>query len=165
MSEEKRTIQYTLIFVRKHDENGEPMVLLGLKKRGFGEGKLNGFGGKVEKGETLEEGAIRELEEESGLKADALEFSGRLEFDMSDKLMLVEVYSCRSWRGGEPIESDEMAPVWVHETELPSIYDVKTWADDKYWLPLLLKGEKFFGRFKYNADDATIQSHTVEPYN
>jgi len=34
-------------------------VLLGLKKRGFGAGKWNGFGGKVEPGETIEEGARR----------------------------------------------------------------------------------------------------------
>jgi hypothetical protein len=28
-------------------------ILLGYKKRGFGMGKFNGFGGKVEKGETI----------------------------------------------------------------------------------------------------------------
>ncbi len=33
----------------------EQRVLLGMKKRGFGSGKWNGFGGKVESGETLEE--------------------------------------------------------------------------------------------------------------
>ena len=34
-------------------------VLLGMKKRGFGEGKWNGFGGKVQSGETIEEAARR----------------------------------------------------------------------------------------------------------
>lgn len=34
-------------------------VLLGMKKRGFGAGKWNGFGGKVQQGETIEEGARR----------------------------------------------------------------------------------------------------------
>lgn len=34
-------------------------VLLGMKKRGFGAGRWNGFGGKVQEGETVEEGAIR----------------------------------------------------------------------------------------------------------
>lgn len=60
-------------------------VLLGMKKRGFGAGKFNGksnqqaafglqqtnnigFGGKVEKGETIEEGARRELLVRSILK-------------------------------------------------------------------------------------------------
>ncbi|XP_078221898.1 uncharacterized protein LOC118150622 [Callithrix jacchus] len=34
-------------------------VLLGMKKRGFGAGRWNGFGGKVQEGETTEEGAKR----------------------------------------------------------------------------------------------------------
>ena len=44
----------TLAMVRKTNS-----LLLGLKKKGFGEGKWNGFGGKVEKGETVSEGAVR----------------------------------------------------------------------------------------------------------
>lgn len=36
-------------------------ILLGMKKRGFGVGKWNGFGGKVQHGETLEEAMKREL--------------------------------------------------------------------------------------------------------
>lgn len=44
----------TLLFVL---EPGR--VLLGMKKRGFGVGRWNGFGGKVQLGESIEEGAIR----------------------------------------------------------------------------------------------------------
>ena len=44
----------TLAFVRESTR-----VLLGLKKRGFGEGRWNGFGGKVQLGETIEAGAVR----------------------------------------------------------------------------------------------------------
>ena len=33
------------------DDKTRKRVLLGLKKRGFGEGYYNGFGGKVERGE------------------------------------------------------------------------------------------------------------------
>ena len=44
----------TLAFVTQKDK-----VLLGLKKKGFGMGRWNGFGGKVEKGETIEEAAKR----------------------------------------------------------------------------------------------------------
>ncbi len=39
-----------------------------MKKRGFGIGKWNGFGGKIEAGETIEAAAIRELFEESALE-------------------------------------------------------------------------------------------------
>lgn len=41
-----------------HQEN---KVLIGMKKRGFGEGRWNGFGGKVQENETIEEAAKREL--------------------------------------------------------------------------------------------------------
>lgn len=34
-------------------------VLLGMKKRGFGAGRWNGFGGKVHAGETIEDAARR----------------------------------------------------------------------------------------------------------
>lgn len=44
----------TLVFVLRPGH-----VLLGYKKRGFAEGWWNGFGGKVEPGETIVEGAKR----------------------------------------------------------------------------------------------------------
>ena len=43
-------------------------ILLGRKKRGFGAYKYNGFGGKLDNGESFRECAIRELFEESGLQ-------------------------------------------------------------------------------------------------
>jgi 8-oxo-dGTP diphosphatase/2-hydroxy-dATP diphosphatase len=45
---------FTLVLVSK-----KCGILLGLKKRGFGEGKWNGFGGKIESGESVIQAAIR----------------------------------------------------------------------------------------------------------
>ena len=44
----------TLAFVKASNQ-----ILLGFKKTGFGSGRWNGFGGKVESGETIEEAAKR----------------------------------------------------------------------------------------------------------
>lgn len=44
----------TLVLIREPSQ-----ILLGLKKYGFGRGKWNGFGGKVEQGETILDGAKR----------------------------------------------------------------------------------------------------------
>lgn len=47
-SKNKISKLYTLIVVCNEDK-----ILLGFKKRGFGAGKWNGFGGKVEPGENI----------------------------------------------------------------------------------------------------------------
>ena len=60
---DKKTKFYTLMFLIN-----EGKILLGMKKRGFGAGKYNGFGGKVEAGETIAQAAVRETIEECGLK-------------------------------------------------------------------------------------------------
>ena len=63
------------------DRNNE-RILLGMKKRGFGIGKYNGFGGKVNKEETIEQAALREFQEESCLDASLndLDKVGELDF-------------------------------------------------------------------------------------
>ena len=48
------TKQYTLVLVIEGNK-----ILLGLKKRGFGVGWWNGFGGKINNEETIEEAAKR----------------------------------------------------------------------------------------------------------
>ena len=44
----------TLAFIKETSR-----ILLGYKKRGFGKGRWNGFGGKVMAGETIMDGAKR----------------------------------------------------------------------------------------------------------
>ena len=44
----------TLVLIREASR-----ILLGMKKRGFGVNRWNGFGGKVEAGETIAQGAKR----------------------------------------------------------------------------------------------------------
>ena len=51
----------TLCFVIRDGQ-----ILLIHKKRGLGAGKINGPGGRIESGETAEQGAIRETQEEVG---------------------------------------------------------------------------------------------------
>lgn len=58
-----------------------PRVLLGMKKRGFGAGRWNGFGGKVRDGETIEEAARREMEEEAGIQPSTFERVGVIDFE------------------------------------------------------------------------------------
>ena len=59
-------------------------ILLIHKKRGFGKGKINGPGGKIESGETPRQCAIRETEEELLIRPTGEEDAGRLHFQFID---------------------------------------------------------------------------------
>ncbi|CAH1793631.1 unnamed protein product [Owenia fusiformis] len=148
----------TLVFVREASR-----ILLGMKKKGFGAGRWNGFGGKVEKGETIEEGAKRELQEESGLVAEQLDEVGRLmfEFEGDPQLLEVHVFSTRNYKG-TPTESDEMRPQWYNIDSIP--YS-NMWPDDKYWVPLYLQDKKFSGYFKFKGHDDIIEQTLKEVDN
>ncbi len=131
-------------------------VLLGMKKRGFGEGKFNGFGGKVEEGESVEEAALREMREEVGLNAAELLKVGELEFvfphaDGWDQL--VHVFLVEEW-DGEPRETEEMRPEWFPKASVPFH---KMWEDDPHWLPLVLAGEKVDARFVFAEDNESVE--------
>ncbi|CAL1588011.1 unnamed protein product [Knipowitschia caucasica] len=134
-------------------------VLLGMKKRGFGAGKWNGFGGKVQPGESIEDAARRELQEESALTVDALEKIGNIKFEFVGETQLLDVHIFRADSyNGEPTESEEMRPQWF---ELDQIPFREMWADDSLWFPLMLQRKKFVGYFKFQGHEV-ILSHTLE---
>jgi 8-oxo-dGTP diphosphatase/2-hydroxy-dATP diphosphatase len=137
-------------------ENGK--ILLGMKKRGWGEGRWNGFGGKVEQGETIEESAKREILEECGIMAKTLEERGVLEFTYLDtgKIMEVHIFQILEY-SGKIEETEEMKPQWFEIIDIPF---PQMWPDDLYWLPLFLKNKKFKGKFLFN-DINTIKSHEL----
>ena len=129
-------------------------ILLGMKKRGFGAGRWNGFGGKVNLGETIEAAARRELFEECGLQAEVLEKRGvlRFEFAASPETLEVHVFGVVKY-GGQPVETEEMRPHWFRLTDIP--FD-KMWPDDRHWLPLYLEGKRLDGRFYFLDADTLL---------
>lgn len=144
----------TLVFVVQPGR-----VLLGMKKRGFGAGKWNGFGGKVQPGESIEDAARRELQEESGLTVDALEKIGNIKFEFVGETQLMDVHVFRAdTYNGEPTESEEMRPQWFENDEIPFS---QMWADDNLWFPLMLQKKLFVGYFKFQGHEV-ILSHTLE---
>jgi 8-oxo-dGTP diphosphatase / 2-hydroxy-dATP diphosphatase len=136
-------------------------VLLGMKKRGFGEGRWNGFGGKVSDTESIEEATVREVEEEAGIHVlvSDIEKRGVLEFRFEDQpgeVLEVHIFSTTNFTG-EPTESEEMRPQWF---EINTIPYKEMWPDDIYWLPELLKGRCFTGSFLFGPHDAVLE-HTL----
>jgi 8-oxo-dGTP diphosphatase/2-hydroxy-dATP diphosphatase len=137
-----------------------PRILLGMKKRGFGTGRWNGFGGKVLPGETIEESLRREVQEEVGIRLEEIEKVGFMEFEFKDKFETIEVhvYKAESF-SGEIIESEEMKPQWFHIDEIPF---GEMWPDDKHWMPLFLKGKKFKGKFLFGESDVILEQELIE---
>ncbi len=134
-------------------------ILLGMKKRGFGEGWFNGFGGKLQEGESLEDAAYREMHEESGIKALNTSKKGILHFDFVDakEKLEVHVFQIEEYEG-KPIESEEMRPEWFDIESIP--FD-RMWPDDIYWLPMFLEGHLFKGFFEFDKDHKML-SHNVK---
>lgn len=134
-------------------------MLLGMKKRGFGEGRWNGFGGKVEEGETIEQAMQREMQEECGILLKDFDKRGVLEFEFQGQpeILQVHVFSAKDFEG-DPIETEEMRPQWFSVKEIPF---AKMWPDDKHWFPLFLEGKNFKGRFLFQDHD-TILEYTLE---
>jgi len=124
-------------------------ALLIRKEEGFGIGKLNAPGGKMEEGETPETCTVREVLEETGLALKSLRRHGVLNFYFGKKDepdWIVYVFSSTSF-SGELKASTEGPLEWV---ELDKLSYGEMWEDDRYWVPLLLGGKAFSGDFFFN---------------
>lgn len=136
-------------------------VLLGMKKRGFGMGRWNGFGGKVEAGETVEEAAKREMFEECGVAIGKMEEVGVHEFEFDSKrgeILEVHVFRVDAFEG-VPEETEEMKPEWFAFADIPY---KKMWPDDEFWFPLFLDGKKFRTKFLFGEGDIVLEQDIRE---
>jgi 8-oxo-dGTP diphosphatase len=134
----------TLLFVFQGDE-----VLLIRKKRGLGSGKINAAGGRLEGGETEQECAVRELEEELHIHVSDPKYAGEIDFQFLDGYCFHLIVFTGTQYTGTPTETDEAIPIWFNREQIP--YE-EMWEDDIYWVPLMLRGEPFYGRFLFNDD-------------
>jgi 8-oxo-dGTP diphosphatase len=142
----------TLLFVVKGGQ-----VLLIRKKRGLGAGKINAPGGRLHPGETPDQAAVREVEEEVCVTPLGAHELGQLSFQFTDGYSL----HCHVFRAadctGEAAATEEADPLW---TPLDRIPFAEMWADDILWIPHLLAGRPFAGRFIYEGD--AMLDHVLE---
>lgn len=140
-------LETTLSLLKKDNK-----ILLGMKKRGFGEGKYTGVGGKLKENETPEIAMIRETQEEINVTPTKYEKVGLIELDEYYKgkkeNVVFNLYMIYEW-DGEPSESDEIKLEWFDINEIPFS---KMFTDDKYWLPLVLEGKKLKAYFEFDKN-------------
>lgn len=146
----------TLCYIR---QNGRTLMLHRIKKENdMHEWKWNGLGGKFEEWETPEECAIREIEEESGLKVKNLKLKAFLTFPAFDTIetwyVWVFVINDFEW---EMIESAEWVLEWIDNDKL---FELNVWEWDKVFLKCLDQEWLFSGKFIY--EDYKLVGHTFE---
>lgn len=142
--EEKTLIDAVLVLLIKDGQ-----VLLAKKKQKIGMGKLNGYGGGIEPGESPRQAAVRELGEESGgvmVEAEDLILAAIVDFlnhktDGAAFTCRMRVYTAAEWRG-IPRETEEMGkPQWFDFNAIPFGELLPADAD---WLPKVLSREGLF---------------------
>ncbi len=146
----------TLCFLIREDS-----VLLALKKRGFGAGKWNGVGGKVESGENIRGAAVREAQEEIGVsvREENLEERAVLTFLFHEEPLWNQechVFFTEHFEG-DPCESDEMKPKWFPISDIPF---GSMWKDDPLWFPRTLAGEQLRATFRFSREGEVL-AHEV----
>ena len=141
-------------------------VALAKKHCGFGAGKWNGYGGKVEHPETVVDAAIREVYQESGVNISPLYLQrmALLDFHFAGQALVRRMYTfvCDHWEG-EPVETEEMGePRWFPIKDLPR-GKTEVWAADPIWMPEVLAGKMLRGVFKYDSNGDNVETFDMEP--
>jgi 8-oxo-dGTP diphosphatase len=150
----KRTCE---CLITRTGTTGSVEILLGLKKRGFGQGRIVAPGGHLELGETVEQACVREVGEEVGLVVEQEDlraaggvlflFPSRPEWDLNVALFRTQRFK------GDPVESDELVPAWHPVEDLPWH---GMWPDARLWLPRALSGETIEAEITIGPDGQSV---------
>src|SRR5690606_15585464 len=114
-------------------------------------GKYNGLGGKLDAGEDVQAGMIREIREEAGIEATALALRGTLNwpgFGRNGEDWLGFIFLITAFEGTPHAGNHEGTLEWVPRDRLMSL---PMWEGDRHFLPLVF-------------DDDPRPFHGVMPY-
>ena len=140
-------IDTTMIYLKKDDSY--LLLFRNKKKNDINEGKWIGVGGRKEPNETIDECAIRETKEETGLDVHSLSCCGEVLFVDENIQMMMYIYEITDF-SGNLIECDEGDLKWI---PIKDIYNYPMWEGDKVFLPLLINHEPYFRiRLTYEND-------------
>ena len=147
-------INSTLCYIERMSISGEPEVLLlhrVKKKNDLNHDKWIGIGGKIEEGESPEEGLLREAREETGLTLTSWRYRGLVTFLSSDypETEYMHLFTADGFTG-ELAECDEGDLQWVTKARMRSF---PTWEGDRIFLDLLDQDAPFFSlKLRYEGD-------------
>lgn len=147
-----RPIIGTLAFIR--DGGKVLMVHRTFREADENLGKWNGIGGKLERGEGVEEGMRREIMEETGLGVGGMALRGTIvwnDFGPNREDWLAFIFLIDKFTGVPFSENEEGALAWVNIADIPSL---PMWKGDALFLPMVFDGDArpFHGFMRYEGD-------------
>lgn len=146
-------------------DNGHSLLLMHRNKKPHDvhEGKWISVGGKLEKGETPDECARREIFEETGLIVKEMAFKGMITFPdfTPDTDWYTYVFKVTDFEGQVKQDCVEGTLEWVPYDQVLS---KPTWEGDYEIFKWILEDAPFFSA-KFTYEDGTLMERTVTFYD
>lgn len=140
-------------------KNGSLLLIKG--EEGFGKDKWNAPSGEIVKGEQPQKAAMKHVFQQTGLYTTKVVNNGTIRLFLNGK----NEYSHKLHVFSTKIFSGELKPnikgeaKWFSNEEVP-YYDM--WADDKYWLGLVLQGKAFDADFFFDEKNEKITKYQLK---
>lgn len=120
-------------------------------------GKFNGLGGKVDRGEDVAAGLVREFREEAGITPTEFQLAGTISwpgFGKNGEDWFGFLFRIFSWSGELAAVSPEGPLVWVDVSEVANL---NLWPGDRLFLPRLFdfSAPPFHGVMPYHNGEPT----------
>lgn len=132
------------------------------KKNDINHDKWIGIGGKLEEGESPEDGLLREVREETGLTLTRWRYRGIVTFVAETDSQYMHLFTADGYTG-QLTDCDEGDLEWIERTTLRSL---PIWEGDKIFLRLLEENAPFFSlKLVYQGDwlvDTALNGRPME---
>jgi 8-oxo-dGTP diphosphatase len=151
------------IDVRTGSADDATQVLLGLKRTGFGAGRVVALGGKIDGAETEVEAVVREIAEESGIHLLPAELreAGRISWSFPAHPAWNMVATLFTADAGDrsAVAGEEIEPRWYAVGGIPW---QEMWKDAPSWVPAVIGGRRIDARIVMSGDGEQVASAVVE---
>jgi len=156
-----KSIVGTLGYVVSPDRSSVLMMHRNSRADDVHLGKYNGLGGKVHRDEDVATGMVREIREEAGIEATALQLRGTINwtgFGPSGEDWIAFIFLITAFEGEPQQSCPEGEIVWVERDRL---FDLPMWEGDHCFLPMVFDDDPrpFHGYMPYDNDQHTSWSY------
>ncbi|MBX9692593.1 MAG: 8-oxo-dGTP diphosphatase [Cyanobacteria bacterium] len=132
----------TLGYVLSQDKNSVLLVNRSKREHDIHYGKFNGLGGKLEPGEDVVSGMVREIREEAAIEPVDVILRGTINwpgFGPDGENWFGFIFRIDSWTGTPLTENPEGYLEWI---PLNKLDETNLWESDRAWLGMIFDNDK-----------------------